>query len=214
MSKQYFFKCFYFQIAHFGTYTTINYFSHGRGRGRGHRGSRGGRSFSDDVRDVQDGGRSGYAGRSYYSDNRGGYHGGRGGRGTGRGAYGPQERGYGQSHGSETHTERNPDGSRVSNAQGGAHGNNDRRDQNQGGNLSGNANPADSTNHGAVERTNVGVTASSASGGHGHTMKFAPAPEFEMKGNDFPALPGAGESIPRKASESSEGANAWGETNR
>jgi hypothetical protein len=37
-----------------------------------------------------------------------------------------------------------------------------------------------------------------------------------MKGNDFPALPGAGDfpALPRKTSESSEGANAWGESNR
>ena len=32
---------------------------------------------------------------------------------------------------------------------------------------------------------------------------FKPAPEFEMKGNDFPALPGLDE--PRKVSESSDG---------
>ena len=49
---------------------------------------------------------------------------------------------------------------------------------------------------------------------HSHSTKFNPAPEFEMKGNDFPALPGAGESVPRKASESSDGASAWGEANR
>ena len=42
-----------------------------------------------------------------------------------------------------------------------------------------------------------------AHGGGPHPTVFKPAPEFEMKGNDFPALPGLDE--PRKVSESSDG---------
>ena len=45
---------------------------------------------------------------------------------------------------------------------------------------------------------------------HGPAAVFKPAPEFEMKGNDFPALPGLDE--PRKVSESSDaggGSKAW-----
>ena len=200
-------------------------FRHGRGRGRGHRGSRGGRSFSDDGRDnVQEGGRA-YSARGYYSDNRGGYHGGRGGRGgMGRGGYGPQDRNSSSSHASEStsadrqSTENSHAGIRGPTA-GGIHGSNDRREMHAGG-SSGNIAQGETTNypgHGAHQgdaRSQGNMSASGGSGTHGHSTKFAPAPEFEMKGNDFPALPGAGESLPRKTSESSEGANAWGESNR
>lgn len=40
------------------------------------------------------------------------------------------------------------------------------------------------------------------------TMAFKPAPEFEMKGNDFPALPGLDETRKVSSSESSEGGGA------
>ncbi len=42
-------------------------------------------------------------------------------------------------------------------------------------------------------------------------VKTPPAPEFEMKGNDFPALPGVPVSTTenRKISESGEGATPW-----
>lgn len=68
-------------------------------------------------------------------------------------------------------------------------------------------------------------------GGHGsgpdHAQANArpqppqPAPEFTMKGNDFPALPGAGSEVTqKKVSENSDGGTAstgatpWGESNR
>ena len=38
-------------------------------------------------------------------------------------------------------------------------------------------------------------------------VPFKPAPEFEMKGNDFPALPGLDE--PQKVSESNDSSKPW-----
>lgn len=196
-------------------------FSHGRGRGRGHRGSRG-RSFSDDGRDVPEGGRGTYSGRGYYSENRGGYHGTRGGRGMGRGGYVAQDRTGSSSHSSENNSDRHSAenshlGIRGSSA-GGIHVNNDRRDINTGSNIPGSSsgeapNYAGHSTH-QEGRSQGNISSSSGSAIHGHSTKFTPAPEFEMKGNDFPALPGAGETAPRKASESSDGASAWGEANR
>ena len=43
--------------------------------------------------------------------------------------------------------------------------------------------------------------------GAGPSVAFKPAPEFEMKGNDFPALPGLDE--PQKVSEPSDGSKPW-----
>ena len=86
-----------------------------------------------------------------------------------------------------------------------------------GSNVTG-ANSGDASNyagHGphSGEGRSQGNISSGGPAVHGHS-KFHPAPEFKMEGNDFPALPGAGEHAPRKASESSDGASAWGEANR
>ena len=140
----------------------------------------------------------------------------------GRGGFTSQDRGHGQSHATENnHVDRNSDSNRANmqgSLAGGIHSNNDRnRDMPITGGPS-SSNPADSSSypshisHPGDRPGNVNIP--TGSGGHGHSSKFAPAPEFEMKGNDFPALPGAGENNLRKASESSEGANAWSETNR
>ena len=102
----------------------------------------------------------------------------------------------------------------------GTHGN-ERRDMHGGGSTTGGMNPVDQTGYSGHSAqgdrgggAQGGISGSGGPGGHSHSAKITPAPEFEMKGNDFPALPGAGESIPRKASESSEGVTAWGESNR
>ena len=112
----------------------------------------------------------------------------------------------------------------------GGHGNqsvgmhaNDRRDMHVVGGPSGGMNSGDQSSysghsshalHQGDRGTQGSVSSSGGNGGHGHSTKSTAAPEFEMKGNDFPALPGAGENIPRKPSESSESGNAWGESNR
>ena len=142
----------------------------------------------------------------------------------GRGGYGTQDRNSSSSHASENasvdrHSTESGHASLRGPSAGGVHGSNDRRDMHTGG-SSGSIAQGEATNyqsHGPHQgdgRSQGNMSASGGSGTHGHSTKFTPAPEFEMKGNDFPALPGAGESLPRKTSESSEGANAWGESNR
>ena len=194
-------------------------FRHCRGRGRGHRGSRG-RSFSDDGRDAPEGGRGTYSNRGYYSENRGGYHGPRGGRGMGRGGYAAQDRTNSSQSSDNTSDRHATDNSHlgIRGASGGIHVSSDRRDIHAGSNVPGansgeNLNYAGHSTHGEG-RSQGNISSAGGSSMHSHSTKFNPAPEFEMKGNDFPALPGAGESVPRKASESSDGASAWGEANR
>ena len=151
----------------------------------------------------------------------------------GRGGYAGQDRAHSSSsHVAEnTHANRNSaDGENRISIHGGhgpqsvgMHGN-ERREMHTGGGSSGGINSGEQTSYsghgthamhqGDRGGTQGNISASGGSGGHSHSTKLTAAPEFEMKGNDFPALPGAGESIARKTSESSEGANAWGESNR
>ena len=136
----------------------------------------------------------------------------------GRGGYGGQDR-TGSSHSSENNLDRHSVENSHLGIRGpssGIHINNDRRDI--GNNIAG-ANSGEASSYAghsthASEGRSQGNISSGGSTMLGHSSKFNPAPEFEMKGNDFPALPGAGENAPRKASESSDGASAWGDANR